>query len=101
MNTSRVNHLRARFPEPTDKLLEEAGRAIYEEMCEFWTATSALGKAKKGQPPIKLIGWDLLDEEHHLRWINAAKSAYGVFAVAGGARKEQLREIQPGSDEDH
>ncbi len=86
------------MPAPTDTLLVAAAEAIYTNMRTFWDETSALGGPRKSRT--SLLTWDQLDEEHHLRWIEAAKEAYCVFAVAGGAKRVDCGRIEPGSPKD-
>lgn len=87
------------MPTPTTHLMEGAAKAIYEQLREFWDETGALGGPRKQRTP--LLKWNELDEDHHQRWINAAKSAYGIFAVAGGAQRVRVQDIVPDSQADH
>lgn len=87
------------MPRPTRKLMEAAAEALYCTMREYWDETSALGGSRELRT--ELLTWDKLDADHRLRWINAAKEAYFVIALAGGARRVAVHAIEPGSKDDH
>ena len=82
----RIDVRGAKMPPPTLELVVAMAQVAYDSLREFWGETMALGKGPDGKA-VKLLPWVDLPEETRLRWINAQKQAYGVVAIAGGARK--------------
>ena len=88
------------MPKPTETLMHGAAQAIYDQLRDFWDQTNALGTDRKKEKT-PLLRWEQLDAEHQERWINAAKAAYAVIALAGGAKQIPVEIIRPGSKSDH
>jgi hypothetical protein len=99
MNAARLDTKNAKMPRASSALMNATAEAVYCTMREFWDETSALGGPREKR--VEILPWAKLDTEHRLRWINAAKEAYCIIALAGGAKRIECAEIEPGSKDDH
>tara|TARA_R110000824_G_scaffold245349_1_gene434394 strand:+ start:448 stop:711 length:264 start_codon:yes stop_codon:yes gene_type:complete len=72
----RIDHTSAKFPNPTARLLEQAAESAYLSFClrmEFVP-----------------MDWDKVDENVRDAYVEIARATFAVFAIAGGARIEQV-----------
>jgi len=88
--TSRINHKKAKIPDPSDRLIERMAGAIHDA-----EAAWSLEYLKTRMP-----AWDACTEMQRMPRIAGARAAYATIAKEGGATLTMVKEPERDSDTD-
>lgn len=72
----RIDHTSAQFPDPSPILLEQAAESAYLAFCL--------------RMQLQPLEWHQVDEDVRDSYIEIARATFAVYAIAGGARVEQV-----------
>ena len=78
----RLDHSKAKIPDPTAELFEGMARSAYKEFVELWGDVSVEGA--------KSQLWSEIDADRKMVWCSAMRAAWKHMAIAGGAKKRRI-----------
>ncbi len=90
----RLDHKRAKFPDPSERLFEGMAMAAYREYVELWESVNTEQEAgrEKGDPKrtANRKTWEMIDEDRRLVWKASMREVWKYMAIAGGAKKRRI-----------
>ncbi len=78
----RLDHSRAKFPDPGEKLFEGMARVAYKEFVNVWGSVAT--EKTRSQ------SWEAIDEDRRMVWKSCMREVWKHMAIAGGAKKRRI-----------